>query len=85
MEVKNVTVKLVKSPAGRLKKQKACVAGLGLRRIGDEVVVEDTTEEVTENTKQEYREINQQKTQKTGNKKAGSKEIQTSKYPVVIC
>ena len=42
MAAKNVTIKLVKSPAGRLKKQKACVAGLGLRRIGDEVVVEDT-------------------------------------------
>ena len=41
MAVKSVTIKLVKSPAGRLKKQKACVAGLGLRRIGDEVVVED--------------------------------------------
>ena len=42
MAVKNVTIKLVKSPAGRLKKQKAWVAGLGLRRIGDEVVVEYT-------------------------------------------
>ena len=42
MAVKSVTIKLVKRPAGRLKKQKACVAGLGLRRIGDEVVVEDT-------------------------------------------
>ena len=42
MAAKNVTIKLVKSPAGRLKKQKACVAGLGLRRLGDEVVREDT-------------------------------------------
>ena len=41
MTAKSVTIKLVKSPAGRLKKQKACVAGLGLRRIGAEVVVED--------------------------------------------
>ncbi|MFP6795911.1 MAG: 50S ribosomal protein L30 [Pseudomonadales bacterium] len=39
---KTVRIKLVKSPAGRLKKHKACVAGLGLRRIGDEVEIEDT-------------------------------------------
>jgi large subunit ribosomal protein L30 len=42
MAVKNVKIKLVKSTAGRLKKHKACAAGLGLRRIGDEVEVEDT-------------------------------------------
>ena len=42
MAVKTVTIKLIKSPTGRLKKHKACVAGLGLRRIGDEVKVEDT-------------------------------------------
>ena len=42
MAVKTITVKLIKSPTGRLKKHKACVAGLGLRRIGDEVKVEDT-------------------------------------------
>ncbi len=42
MAVKTITVKLIKSPMGRLKKHKACVAGLGLRRIGDEVKVEDT-------------------------------------------
>jgi large subunit ribosomal protein L30 len=35
-------VTLVRSPAGRLKKHKACVAGLGLRRIGHTVEVEDT-------------------------------------------
>ena len=33
---------LVKSAAGRLKKHRACVAGLGLRRIGHTVEVEDT-------------------------------------------
>ena len=42
MTAKTVRIKLVKSPAGRLKKHKACVAGLGLRRIGDEVEIEDT-------------------------------------------
>ena len=35
-------VTLTKSPIGRLKKHKACVAGLGLRRIGHTVEVEDT-------------------------------------------
>ena len=42
MSDKAITVTLVKSPAGRLKKHKACVAGLGLRRIGHSVEVEDT-------------------------------------------
>ena len=42
MSEKTVRVTLVKSPAGRLKKHKACVAGLGLRRIGHSVEVEDT-------------------------------------------
>ena len=42
MTAKTVRIKLVRSPAGRLKKHKACVAGLGLRRIGDEVEIEDT-------------------------------------------
>ena len=37
-----VKVKLVRSPHGRLKNHRACVAGLGLRRIGHEVEVEDT-------------------------------------------
>jgi len=40
----NVTVKLVKSVSGRLKNHKACVKGLGLRRIGHSVVVKDTPE-----------------------------------------
>jgi large subunit ribosomal protein L30 len=42
MSEKTVRVTLVKSTAGRLKKHKACVAGLGLRRIGHTVEVEDT-------------------------------------------
>ncbi|MBH79735.1 MAG: 50S ribosomal protein L30 [Gammaproteobacteria bacterium] len=42
MSGKSIRVTLVKSPAGRLKKHKACVAGLGLRRIGHSVEVEDT-------------------------------------------
>ncbi len=35
-------ITLIKSTAGRLKKHQACVAGLGLRRIGHTVEVEDT-------------------------------------------
>ena len=42
MLFRSVRVTLVKSTAGRLKKHKACVAGLGLRRIGHTVEVEDT-------------------------------------------
>ncbi|MGB2248406.1 MULTISPECIES: 50S ribosomal protein L30 [Alcanivorax] len=37
-----IKVKLVKSTNGRLEKHKACVRGLGLRRIGHTVEVEDT-------------------------------------------
>ncbi len=42
MSSKTLKVTLTKSPIGRLKKHKACVAGLGLRRIGHTVEVEDT-------------------------------------------
>jgi len=42
MSGKALKVTLVKSPAGRLKKHKACVAGLGLRRVGSSAEVEDT-------------------------------------------
>ena len=42
MSEKSIRVTLVRSPAGRLKKHRACVAGLGLRRIGHTVEVEDT-------------------------------------------
>lgn len=37
-----IKVKLVKSTNGRLEKHRACVLGLGLRRIGHTVEVEDT-------------------------------------------
>ncbi|MGI9290335.1 MAG: 50S ribosomal protein L30 [Gammaproteobacteria bacterium] len=39
-----VKVTLIKSKYGRLKNHKACVAGLGLRRINHSVIVEDTPE-----------------------------------------
>ncbi len=39
-----VKLTLVKSRYGRLKNHKACVAGLGLRRINHSVVVDDTPE-----------------------------------------
>jgi large subunit ribosomal protein L30 len=34
----------VRSPANRLKKHRACVAGLGLRRMHESVLVNDTPE-----------------------------------------
>lgn len=37
-----VKVTLVKSTSGRLKNHQQCVAGLGLRKIGQTVEVEDT-------------------------------------------
>lgn len=43
MADKTVKVTLVKSTSGRLKKHQACVRGLGLRRIGHSVEVEDTS------------------------------------------
>lgn len=39
---KSISVKLVKSTIGRLPAHKACVAGLGLRRMHQIVEVEDT-------------------------------------------
>ena len=41
---KQLKVTLVKSRFGRLKSHKACVAGLGLRRIRQSVTVQDTPE-----------------------------------------
>jgi large subunit ribosomal protein L30 len=38
----SIKVTQVKSTFGRLKNHRACVAGLGLRRIGHTVEVEDT-------------------------------------------
>jgi large subunit ribosomal protein L30 len=43
-KAKTVRVTLVKSRFGRLKAHKACVAGLGLRRINHTVEVIDTPE-----------------------------------------
>lgn len=40
--VKKVRVRLVKSANGRLASHRACVRGLGLRRLHHSVVVEDT-------------------------------------------
>jgi large subunit ribosomal protein L30 len=37
-----IKVTQTKSSSGRLKKHQACLAGLGLRRIGHTVEVEDT-------------------------------------------
>jgi large subunit ribosomal protein L30 len=39
---KTLKVTLVRSTAGRLQSHRACVKGLGLRRIGHAVQVEDT-------------------------------------------
>ena len=41
---KKIKVTLVKSRFGRLKKHRACVQGLGLRRMNHTVEVEDTPE-----------------------------------------
>ena len=41
-KVKQISVTQIKSSIGRLKKHKSCLAGLGLRRIGHTVVIEDT-------------------------------------------
>jgi large subunit ribosomal protein L30 len=41
-KAKKIKVTLIKSTIGRLKNHKACVKGLGLRRIGHIVRVEDT-------------------------------------------
>jgi large subunit ribosomal protein L30 len=41
---RQLRVKLVKSLHGRLPRHKACVSGLGLRRIHHSVVVADTPE-----------------------------------------
>jgi large subunit ribosomal protein L30 len=42
MADKTIRVTLVRSMAGRLKQHQSCVRGLGLRRIGHTVEVEDT-------------------------------------------
>lgn len=42
MATATVKVTQIKSANGRLKNHRACIAGLGLRRIGHTVEVEDT-------------------------------------------
>jgi len=44
MADKKIRVKMVKSSIGRLKKHKACLQGLGLRKINHTVEVIDTPE-----------------------------------------
>ena len=44
MASKQSTSKLIKSPAGRLQRHRACVRGLGLRRMHHTVSVADTPE-----------------------------------------
>lgn len=43
-DTRKLRVTLVKSPAGRLKNHRASVRGLGLRRVHQSVVVDDTPE-----------------------------------------
>ena len=43
-ENKRLKVTLIKSLNGRLKKHKACIRGLGIRRIHQSVLVQDTPE-----------------------------------------
>ncbi|MEE9142360.1 MAG: 50S ribosomal protein L30 [Gammaproteobacteria bacterium] len=43
-KAKQLKLTLIKSRHGRLKNHRACVAGLGLRRIHQSVVVDDTPE-----------------------------------------
>jgi large subunit ribosomal protein L30 len=43
-KAKELKVTLVKSKYGRLKAHRACVAGLGLRKMHQTVVVQDTPE-----------------------------------------
>jgi large subunit ribosomal protein L30 len=38
----NIKITQIRSVHGRLKKHRACITGLGLRRIGHTVEVEDT-------------------------------------------
>ena len=44
MASKHITIKLIKSPIGRLERHRACVRGLGLRRMHHTVSVADTPE-----------------------------------------
>ena len=41
-KIKQIAVTQTRSSIGRLKKHKSCLSGLGLRKIGHTVVIEDT-------------------------------------------
>ncbi|MDZ7810886.1 MAG: 50S ribosomal protein L30 [Arhodomonas sp.] len=41
---KQIKITLVRSPSGRLRSHRACVTGLGLRRMHQSVTVSDTPE-----------------------------------------
>ena len=43
-DAKQIRITLVRSPANRLKKHRACIMGLGLRRMHQSVLVNDTAE-----------------------------------------
>ena len=42
MADKELKIKLIKSPIGRIEKHKLCVKGLGFRRLHQTVTLEDT-------------------------------------------
>ncbi|MEY2973016.1 MAG: 50S ribosomal protein L30 [Gammaproteobacteria bacterium] len=42
MAAKELKIKLIKSPIGRIEKHKLCVKGLGFRKIHQTVTLEDT-------------------------------------------
>lgn len=44
MADKQIKVTLIKSPIGRIERHRACVRGLGLRRVNHSVEVADTPE-----------------------------------------
>lgn len=44
MQNNQIRITLVKSLIGRKKSHKGCAAGLGIKRIGDTIVVADTPE-----------------------------------------
>lgn len=44
MANKQITIKLIKSPIGRTERHRACVSGLGLRRMHHKISVADTPE-----------------------------------------
>lgn len=42
MAAKELKIKLIKSPIGRIEKHKLCVKGLGFRKIHQTITLEDT-------------------------------------------